>query len=210
MLVITSDFDEEKGCSGSRILFISIPEHPSLIQIFSMTCVKFFANGVVLEKFEWSPLIPVCRLVIFVLSTVSIFNGRRWFVSWLTVNPALTSSDLTVGVEIIALQSGTCSLKNSVIIKLSNWSKISLEANLLASFVPAWIIKWLGFFLIIVMWFCRISSTFAPGKLRTFTTCFFLRNLSSKTPFIIQQLLLFFWGITLRFYLYYRLSNNFF
>ena len=77
-----------------------------------MTFAKLFANWVVPEKFKCSPLIPVCRLVIFVLSTISVFNWRRWFVSWLTVKSAFPSSDLTVGVEIATLQSGTCSLTN--------------------------------------------------------------------------------------------------
>ena len=74
------------------------------------------------------------------------FYWWRWFVSWLIFNPTLPSSDFTVGVEIITLQAGTCSLTN--LFKFSNWSEISLEVNLLASFVPAWIIKWLDFFLI--------------------------------------------------------------
>ena len=44
MLGITSEHHEYKGCSGSRILFFSIPEHPSFIQIFLMIFAKFFAN----------------------------------------------------------------------------------------------------------------------------------------------------------------------
>ena len=129
-------------------------------RFFLMIFAKFFANWVVLEKIKWSPLISMCRLVIFVLPTIPVFNWGRCFVSWFTVNPAFPWSDLTVGVEIITLQCGTCSL--TFFFKFSNWSKISLELNLLASFVPTWIIKWLGFFLIIGMRLCRISSTFAP------------------------------------------------
>ena len=146
---------------------------------------KILCYWVVPEKFKWSHLIPMCRLVIFVLSTTSVFNWRRWFVSWLTVNPAFPSSDLTVHAEIFTLQSGTWSV--TIFFEFSNWFKISLDVNLLSSFVPAWIIKWLGFFLIIDMSLCRISSTFAPGKFRTFTTWFFLRNLSSIIPFIIES-----------------------
>ena len=185
ILGIMSELDEHKGWFDSRILFFLIQEHPSFIQIFLMTFAKFFANWVVPEKFKWSHLIPMCRLVIFVLSTTSVFNWRRWFVSWLTVNPAFPSSDLTVHAEIFTLQSGTWSV--TIFFEFSNWFKISLDVNLLSSFVPAWIIKWLGFFLIIDMSLCRISSTFAPGKFRTFTTWFFLRNLSSIIPFIIES-----------------------
>ena len=88
-------------------------------------------------------------------------------------------------IKIITLQSGTWSLTN--FFKFSNRSKISLAVNLLVSFFPTWIVKWIGFFSIIGMRLCRISSTFAPRKFRTFTTCFFLRNLSSKNPFIIES-----------------------
>ena len=44
MLGTTSELDEQKGWSGSRILSFLIQEHPLLIQIYSMTFVKFFAN----------------------------------------------------------------------------------------------------------------------------------------------------------------------
>ena len=44
MLDITSELDEYRGCSGSRILFFSIRKHPWFIQIFLMTNAKFFAN----------------------------------------------------------------------------------------------------------------------------------------------------------------------
>ena len=143
MLGTTSELDEQKGWSGSRILSFLIQEHPLLIQIYLMTFVKFFANWVVPKKIKWSPLIPMCQLVIFVLPTILVLNWRRWFVSWITVNPAIPSSDLAVGVEIVTLQYWTYSPINSF--KFSNWHKISLEVNLLTSFVPAWIIKSLGF-----------------------------------------------------------------
>ena len=73
-----------------------------------MTFANIFANWAILEKFKWSPLIPMCQLVIFVLSTISVFTWWRWFVSWLTVKPAFLLSELTVRVEISTLQSGTC------------------------------------------------------------------------------------------------------
>ena len=92
------------------------------------------------------------------------FYWRRWFISWLTVDYSLT-----------------------IFYKFSNWFKISLEVNLLASFFPAWIIRCLGFFLIIGMRLCCIPSTFAPGKFPTFTAWFFLHNLSSIIPFIIES-----------------------
>ena len=151
-----------------------------------MTFAKFYANWVVPEKFKWGPLIPMFWLIIFVLPAISVFNWRRWFVSWLTVNPAFSSSDLTLGVEIVTLQCGTCSL-TIFFFKFSNWIKISLDMNLLASVVPAWVVKWLGFFLNIGIRLCHISSTLAPGKFRTFTTWFFLCNLSWKTLFIIDS-----------------------
>ena len=141
-----------------------------------MKFANFFASWAVPEKFKRS--LPA----IFVLSTVSAFNWRRWFVSWLTVIPAFP--DLTAGVKIITLQSGTCSLTN--FFKSRNWSEISLEVNFLASFAPAWIIKWLGFFLIIGMRLCCIFFTFAPGKFLTITTCVFYVT-SPKTPFIIES-----------------------
>ena len=84
--------------------------HHELLLFYSFRDTKELP--VVPEKIKWSPLIPMCRLVIFVLWTISFFNWRRWFVSWLTVNPAFPLSDLTVGVEIMTLQYGTCSLKN--------------------------------------------------------------------------------------------------
>ena len=44
MLGITSELDEHKGCSCSRILFFLIQEHPSFIQVFLKTFAKSFAN----------------------------------------------------------------------------------------------------------------------------------------------------------------------
>ena len=49
ILGITLELDKYKGCSSSRILFFSIPEHLSFIQIFLMTFSKFFANWAVAE-----------------------------------------------------------------------------------------------------------------------------------------------------------------
>ena len=118
MLGNTSELDEHKGYSDSRILFFLIQQHSSFIQIFLMTFAKFFANWVIPKKFKWSLLIPNCQLVIVVLSTISIFKWRRWFVSWLTVNAPFPSWDLNVGVEISTLKSGTCSLTN--FLKFSN------------------------------------------------------------------------------------------
>ena len=163
-------------------IFSGYQSIPHSFRSFLMTFAKFFANWVTPKKFKWSLLISMCRLVIFVLPTISVFNWRRWFVSWLTVNPAFPSSDFTVGVEIITLQSGTCSL--TAFLKFINWSKISLEVNLLALFVLTRIIKCLRF---LVYWLCRISSTSTPGKFRTFTTWIFLCNLSSKTPLIMKS-----------------------
>ena len=168
---------ENSGFIGTRASLI----HSDFSKTFSI----FFANWDVPEKVRWSSLIPMCQLVMFVLSTKPVFNWHRWFVSWLTVNADFPSADLTIGVKIITLQSGTWSLTN--FFKFSNRSKISLAVNLLVSFFPTWIVKWLGFFSIIGMRLRRISSTFAPRKFRTFTTCFFLRNLSSKNPFMIES-----------------------
>ena len=49
ILGITLELDKYKGCSSSRTLFFSIPEHLSFIQIFLMTFSKFFANWAVAE-----------------------------------------------------------------------------------------------------------------------------------------------------------------
>ena len=100
------------------------------------------------------------------------------------------SAGLTVGIEIFTLQSGTCWF--TMLSKFSNGSKISLEGNLLTSFIPAWIIKWLGLFVIIGMRLCSISSTFAPEKLRTFrtqlsrTTSFKIFHIFFSVPIVVE------------------------
>ena len=174
ILGITSELNEHKQRSDSRILFFSIPEHPSFIHLdFFNDIFKILCYLNCPEKFKWSPLIPMFQLVIFVLSKILVFIDRDGLLADfpLTLLP-LPIIDLTVAVEIVTLQFGTCSLtvffKIQQLIQNLVWNETfgficSSMNNQMARFLPDY-------------WLCQISSTFAPGKFRRFTTGFFLRN----------------------------------
>ena len=106
--------------------------------------IMFLLNKLKPHRFKWRPLWLECLPVMFLLSTISILKFIRWLVNCPTISAALPLSDLSVGAEIVI--SALC---NFAWMKDFNWSnlfKISLDVNLRASLVPAWIIKDFGCF----------------------------------------------------------------
>ena len=126
-----------------------------------------------------------CLPVIFLLSMMLIFSCKKWIVKWETIRASFPLSIRMVGVDNQTSQSGLISLPMDY--KFKSLFKISLDVDDGASFVPTWIIRWLGFFREIwVMWWF-ISSTVDPGKCRAFTLRPFPHNVSSITPFITES-----------------------
>ena len=132
-----------------------------------------------------SPFLPTQRSVMLLLSTTSILSCKRWFVNCLTVKFALALSDSIVGVEKMVWHWGQFSLMK--VFSFSSLSRISLEVQASASFVPTWRIKWQGFLSSIGIRLCCMSYVKAPGKLRTLTKRFFPDKRSSRIPFIIES-----------------------
>ena len=126
----------------------------------------------------------------FLLLRISIFKFIRWLVNCLSVSAALPWSDLSVGVEVVIFASG-----NFTWMKDFNWSnlfKISLDVDLTASLVPAWIIKSFGCLRMIGSAWCRKSSTVAPENFLTLTDRSFDKFLPITTfkiewPFKTQE-----------------------
>ena len=134
-----------------------------------------------------------------------IFSCKRWFVKWETVRASFLLSVRIVGVDNQTSQSGLISL--AIDFKFKSLFKISLDVDYDASFVPTWIIRWLGFFRKIGTMWWFISCKADPGKCCTFRLRLFLHNFSSIIPFIIasliiaialldHSLLLFFWFLS--------------
>ena len=73
------------------------------------------------------------------------------------------------------------------VFSFSSLSKISLEVQDSALFVPTWRIKRQGFLSSIGTRLCCMSSIVAPGKLRTLTTPYFPDKRSSRIPFIMES-----------------------
>ena len=70
-----------------------------------------------------------------------------------------------------------------------NWSNlfiISLDVNLTASLVPAWVMKYFGYFQMIGSAWCHKSSAVAPGNFLTLTDRSF-DKFPSITPFKIES-----------------------
>ena len=63
-----------------------------------------------------------------------MFKSNKWPHRFLTVNAALPLSDLIVGVENVTSVSGKVSLIR--VFSFKNFSKISLDVEWVASFVP--------------------------------------------------------------------------
>ena len=72
-----------------------------------------------------------------------MFKSNKWPHRFLTVNAALPLSDLIVGVENVTSVSGKVSLIR--VFSFKNFSKISLDVEWVASFVPMWIMMCFGF-----------------------------------------------------------------
>ena len=73
--------------------------------------------------------------MIFLLSTMSIFNCSRWLVNWFTVYVTFPLSEHSVGVEINTLQSGNFYCISDL--KFRSLFNISLDVEWYVSFVPA-------------------------------------------------------------------------
>ena len=146
----------------------------------------YLVNKLKPDWFKWRPLRLKCLPVMFLLSRASIFKFTRWLVNCLTVSAALPLSDLSVGVEIVIFAS--CNFSWMKDFNWSNLFKISLDVNLIASLVPASIIKYFGCFRIIGSAWCRKSSTVAPGNFLTLNDRLFDKFLS-VTPFKLNHLL---------------------
>ena len=113
---------------------------PSLSSSAILAYLSFFQNFLIQSK----KFIAKCLLMIFLLSTMSIFNCSRWLVNWSTVNVAFPLSGRNVGVKINTLQSGNFSCMSDL--KFRNLFNIPLEVEWYASFIPAWTMIWLRFF----------------------------------------------------------------
>ena len=140
----------------------------------------FLVNKLEPGWFKWRLLWLKCLPVMFLLSIISIFKFIRWLVNCLTFNAALQLPELSLGVETVISASGNFSW-----MKDFNWSnlfKVSLDVNLTASIVPAWIIKDFGCFQMIGSAWCHKSSTVASGNFLTLTYQSFDKFISI-TPF---------------------------
>ena len=72
-----------------------------------------------------------------------MFEFNRWSHRFLTVSAALPLSDLIIGVENVTSVSGKVSL--IIVFSFKILSKISLDVEWVASFVPTWIMMCFGF-----------------------------------------------------------------
>ena len=115
----------------------------SFFQIFLIGSKKFIAKRREPYLFKCKPFWHKCLLMIFLLSTISIFNCSRWLVNWFTVSVVFPLSERRVGVEMNTLQSGNFFCISDL--KFRSLFNISLDVELYASFVPAWTMMWLGF-----------------------------------------------------------------
>ena len=105
-------------------------------QNFRNLWIIFFARQVETALFKWRPLRPKCLLVIFLLSSISMCKSNKWLSRFLTVSVALRLPDLIVGLENITSVLGKVSLIR--VFCFRSLSKISLDVERVASFVPMW------------------------------------------------------------------------
>ena len=113
-------------------------------QNFRNLWIMFFTRRVELALFKWRLLRPECLLVMFLLSRIFILKSNKWSHRFLTVSAALPLSDLIVGVENVTSISGKVSLIR--VFSFRSLSKISLDVERVASFVPMWTMMCFGFF----------------------------------------------------------------
>ena len=104
----------------------------SFFQNFLIRPKKFIAKRHEPDSFKYKPVRLKCLLMIFLLSTMSIFNCSRWLINWFTVSVAFSLSERNVGVEINTLQSGNFSCINDL--KFRSLFNISLDGEWYASF----------------------------------------------------------------------------
>ena len=121
-------------------------------------------------------------LVIFLLSTKSIFGCSRWLVSWFTVSVAFQLSDHSIGAEIYPLQAGNFS--SISILKFRNLFIISLDVERVVSFVPACIMTWPGFFGV-TKWYG--DSNHQTSHQKNFQHLDHLQK-ASKAPLVMESL----------------------
>ena len=103
-------------------------------KFFSIVFGKFLLKRFEPDWFKCKALPPRCLIFIFLLFSVSIFNCKRFFGSWLTVTCALPSSVRNVGIEIKTLHVGKLSFTRAFNLKRFSW--IVRDGKFLASFVP--------------------------------------------------------------------------
>ena len=68
-------------------------------QNFRNLWIIFFARPAEPALFKWRPLRPKCLLVMFLLSSTSMFKSKKWSHRFLTASAALPLSHILVGVE---------------------------------------------------------------------------------------------------------------
>ena len=113
----------------------------SFFQNFLIRSKKFIAKRRESDSFKCKPFRLKCLLMIFLLSTMSIFNCSRWLVNWFTVSVAFPLSERSVGVEINTLQSGNFSCISDL--KFRSLFNISLDVEWYASFVTRMVrVEW--------------------------------------------------------------------
>ena len=101
------------------------------LQNFLISSKKFIAKRCDPDSVECKTFL----LMIFLLSTMSIFNCNRWLVKSFTVSVAFPLSKSSVGFEISTLQSGNFSCISDL--KSRSLFNTSLDVEWYASFVPA-------------------------------------------------------------------------
>ena len=115
----------------------------SFFQIFLIGSKKFIAKRREPYSFKCKPFRHKCLLMIFLLSTISIFNCSRLLVDWFTVSVAFPLSEHSVVVEINTLQGNLSCISH---LKFTSLFYISLDVKWYAPLVPGWTMMWLGFF----------------------------------------------------------------
>ena len=115
----------------------------SFFQIFLIGSKKFIAKRCEPYLFKCKPFWHKCLLMIFLLSTISIFNCSRLLVHWFTLRVAFPLSEHSVVVEINTLQGNLSCISH---LKFTSLFYISLDVKWYAPLVPGWTMMWLGFF----------------------------------------------------------------
>ena len=126
------DFLLQTASSSSSTILVYL----SFFQNFLIHSKKFIAKRCDPDSFKCKPIRFKCLLMIFLLSTMSIFNCGRWLVNWFTVSVAFRLSECSVDFEINILQSGNfsciCDLKFRSLFNVS----LDVEKTLTLTFRP--------------------------------------------------------------------------